>query len=120
MPATITHSTIKNDNKEVVRYDIFVDTALVGTATKTDKGLFNFKCASGWTGPDLTDVKTMRDLKAEVVKNVPKEFVAANKPDPKPKAEAPKKAPKAGGKATKPATSEDDEVDESGEDIELS
>lgn len=89
MAYEITHTTVKNDKKEVTHYDIKADGAMLGTATKTDKGKFNFKAADG-AGKDLTDIKTMRDLKTEVGKNIPKGFVEANKPAAKPKADKPK------------------------------
>lgn len=81
-----THTTVKNDQKVVTGYEIKIEGALVGIATKSDKGKFNFKVESG-AGKDLADVKTMRDLKVEVAKNVPAAFVAANKPAEKPKTE---------------------------------
>lgn len=91
MAYEITHTTVKNDKKEVTHYDIKADGAMLGTATKTDKGKFNFKAVDG-AGKDLTDIKTMRDLKTEVGKNIPKGFVEANKPAAKPKADKPKPA----------------------------
>jgi hypothetical protein len=109
--ATITHTTNKNDKKEVVDYTIVIDSAPVGKATKTDKGKFNF--APAWPeGKPLADIKTMRDLKVEVSKACPKDFVSANKPAPKTET---KKAPAASGnaspktggkKAVKPAAEE--------------
>lgn len=94
MSNELTHTTVKNDAKEVTHYDIkAANGAYLGKATKTDKGKFNFEPAKG-AGKALTDVKTMRDLKVEVAKNVPKGFIEANKPAEKTKAEKPAKTEK--------------------------
>lgn len=89
--SNVTHTTQKNDKKEVTGYLMKIDGATVGTATKTDKGKFNFAPVDG-AGNALSDIKTMRDLKVEIAKSVPASFVSANKPKAEPKAAKPAKA----------------------------
>jgi hypothetical protein len=117
MASEATHSTIKNDQGQVTHYEIFVDGALVGTATKTDKGQFNFKVHDG-AGTDLSDMKTMRELKAEATKNVSTAFLEANKPEAKPKKAAATKEKKAAGDPLEKQLAADD-THEAGEDINL-
>lgn len=84
MAHTMTHTTHKNDAKEVTGYTIKADGVDVGSASKDDKGKFSFSPA--WDGgSEITEQKTMRDLKTEVEKAIPKDFVANNKPAEKPK-----------------------------------
>lgn len=80
MAHTMTHTTNKNDAGEITGYDIKADGVTVGSAAKSDKGKFTFTPA--WDdGSEISDVKTMRDLKSAAEKALPKDFVANNKPE---------------------------------------
>jgi len=92
---TITHTTIKNAEKQVTGYEMKVDGATVGNATKTEKGKFVFAGAGSFKIEG--EHGTMRDLKLAIDK-LPglADFVKANQPAPKPA-----KEPKAAATATK-------------------
>lgn len=82
----MTHTTVKNESKQVTGYYIKADGVTVGTAEKDDKGKFKF--TPSWDGgSNISDMKTMRDLKTEVEKTIPSEFVKENKPTSPAKAE---------------------------------
>lgn len=115
MAYEITHTTQKNDAKEVTGYEIKVDGVTVGTATKDDKGKFHFTTIAG-AAKDSADHKTMRDLKVQVGKDVEAAYLKANAPAPKPKAEKASKTTKADEAEQKAATAEpapasDEDVD---------
>lgn len=85
MAYTMTYTVVKNDLKEVTRYDIKADGVKVGIARSKDSNR-EFVFASAWgNSPEIIHQRTMRDLKAEVEQAIPEGYVAANKPAEWPK-----------------------------------
>jgi hypothetical protein len=114
MSRNITHTTLKNDAKQVTGYEIKVDGATVGTAAKTEKGKFTFVGKGDFKIEG--EKGTMRDLKL-AVDALPglDEFVKANQPAPK----APKE-PKAAATKADPAPATPSEAKPAEGDIDLS